>query len=113
MCLSCASTAFGKTIRRVRYAVDPTKILVIDSVDYRKDLTRVYGKLMGRKYAPIKIISISRATDIDGLDFNRWSQLEDNGRLPIEIDFPPLSYKKGFNFVIHTASGNFTCKISK
>ena len=30
------------------------------------------------------------ASDIDGVDFRRWFQWEDDGLIPLEIDLPPM-----------------------
>ena len=76
--------------------------LLVDSVDYRSDLTRMYGRLVGRPHTSQRIdrIELSAsgrrfdAEDIDGVDFARWFQWEDNGIIDIEVDFksmPPVN----------------------
>ena len=78
--------------------------LLADSVDFRSDLTRVYGRLSGRPHTSNRIDFISvrgsegaetESSDIDGVDMKRWFQWEDDGIIPVEIDFPamkPLTY---------------------
>ncbi|MDE5839013.1 MAG: hypothetical protein K2H39_08160 [Paramuribaculum sp.] len=73
-----------------------TPELICDSVDFRADLTRVYGKLTGTPHTSHRIDAVKlqtgglAATDIDGVDFKRWFQWEDDGAIPVEIDFPPM-----------------------
>lgn len=71
--------------------------LRIDSIDYREDLTRVYGALIGKPHTANRIDSLTlelptgemlQCTDIDGVDMNRWFQWEDDGIIAVEIDFP-------------------------
>ncbi|MCM1029432.1 MAG: hypothetical protein NC342_07160 [Pseudoflavonifractor sp.] len=81
--------------------------LQIDSIDFRSDLARVYGHIYGTPHTSFRIDSFfikpdvysvapgtslkeHEATDIDGFEFTRRFQFEDNGDIPIEIDFPPL-----------------------
>ncbi len=72
--------------------------LVIDSIDFRSDLTRVYGHIDSRPNTSACINSFVLnadktpfpATDIEGFDFERRIQWEETGVLPIEIDFPVI-----------------------
>ncbi|MDE6491368.1 MAG: hypothetical protein K2L49_09450, partial [Muribaculaceae bacterium] len=62
-------------------------------------LTRVYCRAIGRPHtahridaAEIVAIGVkAAATDIDGVDFNRYFQWEECGEIPLEIDFPPMA----------------------
>ncbi len=72
--------------------------IVVDSIDYRRDLTRVYCKAVGRPHTSNRIDAMKMilkdgsyvANDIDGVDFKRYFQWEDEGSIPLEIDFPPM-----------------------
>ena len=77
--------------------VNPLSI-VVDSIDYRSDLTRVYCNAVGRPHTSNRIDAMKMilkdgsyvANDIDGVDFKRYFQWEDEGSIPLEIDFPPM-----------------------
>ncbi len=79
--------------------------LVVDSIDFRSDLTRIYGKIKGKPHFSDRIDRLTlkgamsdtpcQSTDIDGIDMKRWYQFEDSGMIPVEIDFPPFSRYKG------------------
>ena len=66
-------------------------------VVYKADdgIVRIKGKLVGRPHTSDRIDGASltingrkyAATDIDGVDFERYFQWEDDGVIPIEIDF--------------------------
>lgn len=81
--------------------------ITIDSIDFRSDLARVYGHLLGtpntssridgfiiqpdpKAVAPGTKTDEQKATDIDGFEFTHRFQWEEDGDLPIEIDFPKL-----------------------
>lgn len=72
--------------------------LRISKIEYRQDLTRIYGELIGKPHTAARIdeivlLSAGRTfkwTDIDGFDAMRYFQWEDDGRIAIEIDFPPM-----------------------
>lgn len=67
--------------------------LRVDSVMTRDDVTRLYATLLGPANRAGRIDSVSaaghEATDIDGVDFKRWFQWEEDGVVSLEIDFPP------------------------
>lgn len=71
---------------------------VVDSIDFRTDLTRVYARLKGTPHTASRINSILMSigaqqltmTDLDGVDPERWFQWEDSPYLPVEIDFPAV-----------------------
>lgn len=77
----------------------------ITSVDYRPDLTRLTGELVGRPHTSNRIDELIlitpsgkqyKSTDIEGVDMKRYFQWEDNGRIEVEIDFPPMKQQKSF-----------------
>ncbi len=93
--------------------------LVVDSVDFRKDITRIYGRFIGRPHTSQRVDSMTMniggrkmsATDIDGVDFNRWFQWEDNGVIDVEIDFPPMTLFESATLNIFTPRGNDRCTV--
>ena len=60
------------------------------------NLVRVSGNLVGEPHTSCRIDSVAVsgshavtvACDIDGVDFRRYFQWEDDGTIPLEIDFP-------------------------
>ncbi|MCM1297510.1 MAG: hypothetical protein NC311_18380, partial [Muribaculaceae bacterium] len=53
-----------------------------------------------------------RAIDIDGVDFARYFQWEDDGVVNIDIDFPRLRrISREASIVIHTVHGDITAPI--
>jgi len=97
--VSCAS---ARTVKDYPTSGQPTAnrlILTVDSIDFRKDLTRVYGKITGRpntsdRFDRITLVKpdsvMVKSTDIDGVDMERWFQWEEDGRINLEIDFPAM-----------------------
>lgn len=65
----------------------------VDSIMYRDDVTRIYGKFKGHPHTSWRIdeatLSGTGIVDIDGVDLKRWFQWEDDGIIPVELDFPP------------------------
>lgn len=96
-------------------------VLQVDRVDYRGDLTRVYARLVGRPHTSQRIDGVSlkaagklyTATDIDGVDFKRWFQWEEDGVIPIEIDFPAMKPTKAFVVTTKTPRGDGRTTVSK
>ncbi len=78
-------------------------VVEIDSVERREDLTRVYCRIIGMPHTSDRVDAVQlvvgtrkfQAYDIDGIDFRRYFQWEDEGVIALEIDFPPLSISKG------------------
>lgn len=117
--VSCAS---ARTVKDYTTSGQPTAnrlILTVDSIDFRKDLTRVYGKITGRpntsdRFDRITLVKpdgvMVESTDIDGVDMERWFQWEEDGRINLEIDFPAM--KATDKLIINTFSpkgdGNWT-----
>lgn len=90
------------------------------------DLVRVCGNLAGRPHTSARIDSITmrgangvliKADDIDGVDFERYFQWEDDGIIPLEIDFPGLEKyntavggNEAAEIIFHTAKGEVVLK---
>lgn len=94
----------------------------VEAIDYRPDLIRVYGSLVGRPHTAERIDNLVLvtadgkqyvATDIEGVDFKRWFQWEDDGSIAVEIDFPPMKALKGFTLKSSGPKGESCSKISK
>ncbi len=119
-----ASLYFGlsaKVVRGYQSASDNTITFTVDSIDYRSDLTRVYGKLTGRPHTSNRIDGVSftgkstavTSTDIDGVDFQRYFQWEDDGVISIEIDFPAMRVTDNAQILFMTAHGPSTTTVKK
>lgn len=91
----------------------------VDSIDFRKDLTRVYGKITGLPHTSNRIDDATlytpsgnhEATDIDGVDFRRYFQWEDEGEILLEIDFPRAKAPTAIGFT--TVRGKATFNIAR
>lgn len=85
-----------------------------DSIDFRTDLTRVYGKLVGKPHTSNRIDAVQLrgskaiADDIDGVDMKRWFQWEDDGIIPVEIDFPAMKFRSSVEMEVTTPRGATT-----
>lgn len=86
-------------------------------------IIRIGGNLTGTPHTSQRIDSITiihndaplKAVDIDGVDFERYFQWEDDGKIYIEIDFPYFSVSgegkdclAGNTVVFHTVKGDIT-----
>lgn len=83
-------------------------------------IVRIEGNLYGLPHTSNRIDSITLhlrgvqfgATDIDGVDLKRYFQWEDDGIIPMEIDFPVPAAKfvpdKDTSIDFHTVNGLFT-----
>lgn len=91
----------------------------IDSIDRRSDLTRIYCTLAGRPHTSDRIDGVTLvtrrshlpATDIDGVDFRRYFQWEDDGVIALEIDFAPVGNAdgaRGWSLIFDTVHGTVT-----
>lgn len=86
----------------------------VDSIDYRPSLTRVYCRALGRPNTSGRIDSVTvantrasiQANDIDPIEFGRSFQWEEDGVLPLEIDFPPLNPQTKPVLRVHTPYGS-------
>lgn len=94
---------------------------VVDSIDYRKDVTRLYGRLLGAPHTSNRIDKITlnhgnqsiSCSDIDGIDFNRYFQWEENGSINTEFDFGPMKAVEQFDVVFKTPKGEYIIKTVK
>lgn len=86
----------------------------IEKIDYRDDLTRVYGFLIGKPHTSGRIDEMifvastgekHDATDIDGIDMKRWFQWEDDNAIYVEIDFPPMKIQSEFTIMLSGPKG--------
>lgn len=73
---------------------------VVTKIEYRSDLTRIYGRLKGRPHTSGRIDGMTLSvpsgesflwTDIDGIDAERYFQWEDTPYIDVEIDFPAMN----------------------
>lgn len=113
--------AQARTERHYRLTTAEHLTIMVDSIDYRSDLTRMYVRFIGVPHTSQKLSGITIeldgkkyvANDIDGVDFDRWFQWEDDGVIPVEIDFPVTPELKKATVVISTAKGVDRCVLSK
>ncbi len=81
--------------------------LSVDSIEMRSDVARIYGHIYGTPNTSARIdgffikpdaravplgtkIVEEEATDIDGFEFTHRFQWEEDGDIPVEIDFNPI-----------------------
>lgn len=113
--------AQARTERNYRLSAARHLTLTVDSISYRTGLTRVYGKFVGVPHTSQKLHGITielkgknyKADDIDGVDFDRWFQWEDDGIIPVEIDFPRTPSLNNATMVIYTEKGIDRCSMTK
>lgn len=97
--------------------------VAIDSIMSRDDVSRVYATLHGPTNHSGRIDSAQaiigtksiEATDIDGVDFNRWFQWDDTATIVLEIDFPAstkLAQRKNWTLRIVTNRGILTTVVT-
>lgn len=115
---SCNAAA-GSVTKAVEYTVDQSRTagtigFTIRKVEFRDDVTRVYGSLIGIPHTSGRIDSMSLQTDgntpviwtdIDGIDMKRWFQWEDEGTIDVEIDFPVMSPARSLIFRLSGPKG--------
>lgn len=110
----------GKMTRSYESATDGTPVMIVDSIDYRKELTRVYGRLAGAPNTNSRVDMVSvtaggkvqECTDIDGVDFNRYFQWEESGEIAIELDFSPMAPTNEGVLTIKTPQGESVTKFT-
>lgn len=109
----------ARMVRGCVSASEGEPAFTVDSIDCRKDLTRVYGRVQGRPHTSMRIDAISmlvpgavlkECTDIDGVDFNRWFQWEDDGVILLELDFGPVKDARTGQLTLVTPRGSSVVK---
>ena len=116
-----AASLSAKVVKDYGSTSDNVLTFVVDSIDYRQDLTRVYGRVQGRPHTSNRIDEVQyistgtalKSNDIDGVDFRRYFQWEDEGEIPIEIDFPATKPDTGVQFIFTTPRGKSTTTAKK
>lgn len=118
--LAAFTTINAKVVRNYSSQSNGNLTFAVDSIDYRKDLTRVYGRLLGRPHTSNRIdgivfmgtgISLT-STDIDGVDFRRYFQWEEDKTIPVEIDFPAMKSHKSARLIFDTPYGKSTTVVT-
>lgn len=115
-----AIAAQARTERNYRATAAQHINIQVDSIDFRGDLTRLYGKLIGRPHTSQRIdevvLHIGTASfqgkDIDGVDFKRWFQWEEDGAIPVELDFRKMTPFKTATLEIVTPRGTDKIEIN-
>ncbi len=117
------ATFLAKATKEYNYKATAAEhlTLVVDSIDFRSDLTRIYGRLIGRPHTSQRIDAMAfevngrrmEASDIDGVDFKRWFQWEDDGVINVEVDFPMMSEFESGTLHISTPRGLDRCTVSR
>ncbi|MDE6325048.1 MAG: hypothetical protein K2M02_02645 [Duncaniella sp.] len=113
---AAACGAQAKIVKNYKSHSDDVLTFQVDSIDFRKDLTRVYGKVIGRPHTSHRIDGVTLninnqslvSDDIDGVDFKRYFQWEDDGFILLEIDFPATRSSRNLNLNFNTVRGNAT-----
>lgn len=111
----------AKVVRKYSSTPDATLAVKVDSVDFRNDLTRVYCKFSGVPHTSNRVDSAKLETggnvyegnDIDGVDFKRYFQWEDDGNIMMEIDFPAMKDFKFARLNLSTPRGASVTKITR
>ncbi|MCM1356624.1 MAG: hypothetical protein NC212_09510 [Staphylococcus sp.] len=106
----------AKVVKDFASSSDNVLTFRVDSIDYRQDLTRVYGAVKGRPHTSNRIDDVKyvgaggtlETTDIDGVDYKRYFQWEEDGEIPVEIDFPATKPSSQVQFLFTTVHGQST-----
>lgn len=100
----------------------PAAVVEIDSVEWRSDLTRVYCRIVGMPHTSDRIDGVTlvsgkrtfRANDIDGVDFRRYFQWEEEGSINLEIDFPAVPTPHEYiSITVNTIHGDIKASYGK
>ncbi len=111
---AAASSPVTSTAYSVSAISGPVGFMVT-KIDFRSDLTRIYGRLIGRPHTSGRIDALSltlpdgetvAATDIDGIDMKRYFQWEDDNYIEVEIDFPPVGKSRTMTIDVCGPNGN-------
>lgn len=86
----------------------------VDSVDFRTDLTRVYGRFSGTPHVGVCVRQVIftvpgkqnlMANDTDRFDLDKYFQFEEDPQFNAEMDFGPCTAADSFNLTFITAAG--------
>lgn len=107
--------------RRFRASAGQNITVIVDSIDYRADLTRLYARLLGRPHTSHRIDGVTllsngvtyTARDIDGIDFKRYFQWEDGGVIPVEIDFVKMKPVRSGTITLTTPRGENRIRVTR
>lgn len=86
----------------------------------RDGVTRISCTLIGNPHTSSRVDSCTLivngqaygSVDIDGVDFKRYFQWEDDGQIPIEVDFPrQTKFKPEDKIVFHTVGGDYSTRL--
>lgn len=111
----------GSSCAPVKSEKSPASV-VIDSIAWREDLTRVYCRIIGRPHTSDRIDGVEMnvpkrkyiADDIEGVDFKRYFQWEDEDAIELEIDFPAVKEPHSpCNFTFFTVHGEIKASAGK
>lgn len=113
--IASAATLSAHDVRSCEARSNGQIAFIADSIDFRQNLTRLYGRLSGAPHTSGRIDQITvsgttlkeplSATDIDGVDFRRWFQWEEDGIIPVEIDFPAMNPGTAYIFQLQGPKG--------
>lgn len=109
----------AKTLRNLNADCSGSIGFIADSIEYRADVTRLYGKIKGRPHTANRIETLYgtfgkikySSTDIDGVDMKRYFQWENSGLIPVEIDFPVVRTQTSFVLTLDGPRGESTWNI--
>lgn len=109
----------AKTLRTLNADCSGSIGFIADSIEYRADVTRLYGKIKGRPHTANRIDTLYgtfgkikySSTDIDGVDMKRYFQWENSGLIPVEIDFPVVRTQTSFVLTLDGPRGESTRNI--
>lgn len=115
-CVAASSSSFDATAQVNQLDAE---INIIPDKSVKTDTgVRLTVCVVGIPHTPQRIDSVDlvmgskivKATDIDGVDFERYFQFEDQGVIMLEIDFPFKGViPKTATLVFHTVKGDVTC----
>lgn len=123
LCLTLLLPVISLSQNKGKSLYAPVKFDVEDIVvKPEENLSRVCGNLVSAPHTSCRIDSIIcivndvlsiAASDIDGVDFQRYFQWEDEGTIYLEIDFPVAYIPENSTIVFHTVRGNISASLVK
>lgn len=110
-----------KTVPVVTQSSPAPMVLTVDSVMYRKDVCRLYGRLSGRPNTSGCIDSLTvvdrdkryPALDTDGFDLTHRFVWEDEGEFAIEVDFGPGRPSRELVIEVVAPGGKYSWKAER